>query len=395
MSSTINTWRSVRSRSRSFMMRTTPLVRVADPYDDTAMKSNSTGRSIGPGEIGHEHERTLEDADEQWRVVVVVGRDLLAEIADALLQFVFVDDDPTDVRVVHAGNALWSFMRRLRSARGSAGCRGDPDTMIDTVTDDPHGFRSRNHRRRRPRGVGRATPASASASCSSFEPLRPEGPEPFAGLGPPHHHRSRDDDRRRRPPGSRPSGHATGRTVLDPGLDLDVGESRPARQLERHRYAPGCDAPGPTRARGDRRPARSDRRPGSRRRARRRARPRAHVRRSPEGGTASPRANGGRPADASAGGNAATAAASSALHARPPACRGARRRRGAASAWRASTSIEIAIRAALELRNDLAAQPHAPMVQLVVHRVVHGREPEPGAQLVGLRAANPRKGRTM
>ena len=38
--------RSVRSRSRSFMMRTTPLVRVADPYDDTAMKSNSTGRSI-------------------------------------------------------------------------------------------------------------------------------------------------------------------------------------------------------------------------------------------------------------------------------------------------------------------------------------------------------------
>ena len=28
------------------MIRTTPLVRVADPYDDTAMKSNSTGRSI-------------------------------------------------------------------------------------------------------------------------------------------------------------------------------------------------------------------------------------------------------------------------------------------------------------------------------------------------------------
>ena len=28
------------------MMRTTPLVRVAEPYDDTAMKSNSTGRSI-------------------------------------------------------------------------------------------------------------------------------------------------------------------------------------------------------------------------------------------------------------------------------------------------------------------------------------------------------------
>ena len=46
MSSTISTWRSVRSMSRSFMIRTTPLVRVAEPYDETAMKSNSTGRSI-------------------------------------------------------------------------------------------------------------------------------------------------------------------------------------------------------------------------------------------------------------------------------------------------------------------------------------------------------------
>ena len=27
-------------------MRTTPLVRVAEPYDDTAMKSNSTGSAI-------------------------------------------------------------------------------------------------------------------------------------------------------------------------------------------------------------------------------------------------------------------------------------------------------------------------------------------------------------
>ena len=74
-------------------MRTTPLVRVADPYDDTAMKSNSTGQVDRAGEIGHEHERALEDADEQRRIVGVVGRDLLAELADALLQLVLVDDD--------------------------------------------------------------------------------------------------------------------------------------------------------------------------------------------------------------------------------------------------------------------------------------------------------------
>ena len=82
-------------------MRTTPLVRVAEPYDDTAMKSNSTGQIDRAREIGHEHERALEDADEQRRTVDVVGGDLLAEIADALLQVVLVDDDASDVRVVH------------------------------------------------------------------------------------------------------------------------------------------------------------------------------------------------------------------------------------------------------------------------------------------------------
>ncbi len=46
MSSTMSTWRPVRSRSRSLRMRTTPLVWVALPYDETAMKSISTGRSM-------------------------------------------------------------------------------------------------------------------------------------------------------------------------------------------------------------------------------------------------------------------------------------------------------------------------------------------------------------
>ena len=65
------------------------------------MKSNSTGRSIAR-EVGHEHERALEDADEQRRSVDIVGGDLLAEIVHALLHLVLVDDHAADVRVVHA-----------------------------------------------------------------------------------------------------------------------------------------------------------------------------------------------------------------------------------------------------------------------------------------------------
>ena len=46
---------------------------------------------------------------------VVVGRDLLAEVANPLLQLVLVDDDPTDIRVVHvvAGSALSQRKRRV------------------------------------------------------------------------------------------------------------------------------------------------------------------------------------------------------------------------------------------------------------------------------------------
>ncbi len=60
------------------------------------------GQVDRPRQVGHEHERTLQDADEERRVVVVVVRDRFAEVADPLLQLVLVDDDPTDVRVVHA-----------------------------------------------------------------------------------------------------------------------------------------------------------------------------------------------------------------------------------------------------------------------------------------------------
>src|SRR3954464_10172428 len=46
MSSTISTSRPSIEASRSFRMRTTPLVSVDDPYEATAMKSSSHGTSI-------------------------------------------------------------------------------------------------------------------------------------------------------------------------------------------------------------------------------------------------------------------------------------------------------------------------------------------------------------
>ena len=82
-------------------MRTTPLERVADPYDDTAMKSNSTGRSIARRQIAHEHEGALEHADEQRRTTLVVDGELLAELADARLQLVLAHDDAADRAQVH------------------------------------------------------------------------------------------------------------------------------------------------------------------------------------------------------------------------------------------------------------------------------------------------------
>ena len=76
------------------------------------------------GEIGHEHERALEDADEQRRVRGVVGGEVLAQLADALLELELLDDDATDVRVVHAisdhrqrgqhGSTLIQRYRRVR-----------------------------------------------------------------------------------------------------------------------------------------------------------------------------------------------------------------------------------------------------------------------------------------
>ena len=100
------------------MIRTTPLVRVADPYDDTAMKSNSTGRSIARARSAMNMNAPLRIPTSKRRVRRVVGGEVLAELADALLELELLDDDAADVRVVHAasdqhGSTLIQRYRRV------------------------------------------------------------------------------------------------------------------------------------------------------------------------------------------------------------------------------------------------------------------------------------------
>ena len=54
-------------------------------------------------QVAHEDERTLEHTDEQRRPALVVGRDLLAELADPLLQLVLAHDHVADRAQVHGG----------------------------------------------------------------------------------------------------------------------------------------------------------------------------------------------------------------------------------------------------------------------------------------------------
>ena len=79
------------------------------------MKSNSIGEVDGPGQVGHEHEGALEDADEERRPTRVVGGDLRAHLGDPTLQVVLGDDRAPEVRIraglsrrgiVHASSTL-------------------------------------------------------------------------------------------------------------------------------------------------------------------------------------------------------------------------------------------------------------------------------------------------
>ena len=149
-------------------MRTTPDDRVAEPYDDTAMKSNSTGRSIAAGQVAHEHERALEHADEQRRPPGVVGGDLRAELRDAVVEDVGGDDGRAELRIQHgrhrtvpsSGRAGNGARRRGAAARASGG-----------RADHPRAPRPRTHPGR-PRARARPRRPTAAASPSQRRTAR-------------------------------------------------------------------------------------------------------------------------------------------------------------------------------------------------------------------------------
>ena len=300
-------------------------------------------------------------------MVVVVGRDLFAEIANALLQLVLVDDDPTDVRVVHV---VCGLRAQPEEAPGTG---RDPDAMIDTVTDDPDRLVAATTG---VRPAARGTPASASASCRSFDRSGRA-----AGTAP----RPRPARRPHRAPDRRRTPHVA---TVGPRGGRRRARSRP--RSRRRQSGPGPGSCERDRRRGaggrPRRRARAGRRharPGRRRAARSRAvaaRDGEHPldRRDRRRRGAEPAA--GRPG----------------ARARRAAPRARRRLRGRVGGERVEQLVvvaqqlglagehldEIALGAALELRHDLTPQPHASVVQLVVHRIVHRRETQARAELV-------------
>ena len=229
--------------------------------------------------------------------VDVVGGDLLAEVADALLQLVLVDDDAADVRVVHA---------RCARSRGSGGLGSDPEeatgarrhlhAVVDTVTDDP----ARPVRRRR--DDARATPRGAIGGRDARLPQRVGDALGPAAAERPEARRPAPGTRRR--PSSptrsasstavvRPSGQATGGACSIQASSANRAEPRaPGQRRAARRAGAGAAVAGRGAARP---PARSTRgRPGARPRAVSRARPRARASTcsSAGGGGAEPLAHG-------------------------------------------------------------------------------------------------------
>ena len=96
MSSTIRTSRPSMAASRSLRIRTTP--------------EESVGRAVGGDghevdlardldlahQVGEEEHRALEHADQQQVLARVVARDLLAQLAHAVLELVGLDEDLAD-----------------------------------------------------------------------------------------------------------------------------------------------------------------------------------------------------------------------------------------------------------------------------------------------------------
>ncbi len=95
------------------------------------MKSTSHGIVDRAHEVGEEEHRALEDADEQQVATVVVAGDLGAELADAVLELVGLDEDLADHRVAHGARDA------TRLGAAAVGCAHQRSTPASTTARAP------------------------------------------------------------------------------------------------------------------------------------------------------------------------------------------------------------------------------------------------------------------
>ena len=170
----------------------------------------------GPGEVAHEHERALEHADEQRRTARVVGRDLLAELGDALLELVLADDELTEVGILHASQATSLPSARVERERQPArdGAHAPPAGELGAACLAPRD-------RRAPARPRRSDGGGDPSQCRTARRASTGGNGASA--------RRRGRRRRPRATPSRPGGRGTRTRPQDLGL---AGQ-------DRHEVAPG------------------------------------------------------------------------------------------------------------------------------------------------------------
>ena len=149
MSSTSRTWRPARSRSRSLTMRTTPLVLGRAAVGRDRHEVELDGKVDRAGEVAHEHERPLEDPDEQRIAARVVRRDLCTELSHPSGEILLGDKIfPRSGLPACTGRGPYRAVAAIRSASAtSAGSRSDGAVVGDAR---PAAHRRSRSRPRRP-----------------------------------------------------------------------------------------------------------------------------------------------------------------------------------------------------------------------------------------------------
>ena len=164
----------------------------------------------------------------------------------------FLDDDASDVRVVHADATASTLIQRKRRVP-----RGHPHAVVDTVTDHPDPESggtaapgpalTTGLAARRPAG----TPASTSASRTSFDPPRPSGRNRSPARAGANGSRPSPTRRRRTP-------RTTARRATPPAARA---RSRPRSRSRRTRHGPATATAPVAAARASRSPTRWSRAP--------------------------------------------------------------------------------------------------------------------------------------